>query len=511
MNIKTSIAYHTLFKHRLAAIDAYADRFQSIQMHQLCYILDRAKHTLVGRRYGLSSATSYHEFARTVPAHTYEGLKDMVSMMIDGQKSVLVPGACNWYAKSSGTTNDKSKFIPVPYNYLRRNHYLGASDVLSLYLRNRPDSQFFKTKGLLLGGSHSPAPLNKNAHVGDLSALLVQHMPLVGDLIRVPKKKTLLMGEWQEKLKRIVDEVITADVGSLSGVPSWMMVMIHAVLERTGASTLTEVWPNLEVFFHGGINFSPYRQSFAELIPSDRMQYMETYNASEGFFAIQDDPQIQAMLLMLDYGVFYEFVELDKLDETANPICAPEDIIPLWETEVGKNYAMLITTSGGLLRYLIGDTVRIEMDMPYRITITGRTKSYINAFGEELMVANADKALEYVCKMMHAKVREYTAAPCFFQDQQAQGRHDWLIEFDEPPADMARFAMELDGALQALNSDYEAKRYQDMTLLPLHITVAPDGLFHRWLDERGKLGGQHKVPRLSNNRKIIDELLGLMS
>lgn len=509
MDLKTKIAYNTFLRHRLTAVDRYAEDPRTIQLKQLRYILDNAQHTDFGRKHHLERRLTYRQFAERVPVQTYDDVKGDVERMINGAEGVLIPGKCTWFAKSSGTTNDKSKFIPVPYSYLSRNHYRGGSDALTLYLRNRPDSRFFDTKGLLLGGSHAPTPLNAKARMGDLSAVLVQHMPALGDAIRVPKRSTLLMSEWVSKLEKIVDEVIPARVGSLSGVPSWMLVLIRRVLEKTGCNDLSEVWPDLEVFFHGGISFQPYRETYRELISSPRMKYMETYNASEGFFALQDDLSISAMMLMLDYGVFFEFLPLEELDESRTPVCDPSKLLPLWEVELYKNYAMVITTSGGLYRYLIGDTVRFETDMPYRIVITGRTKSYINAFGEELMVGNADKALAVVCEQMGAKVKEYTAAPFFLPDQ-AKGRHDWLIEFERKPKDMDCFALELDGALQALNSDYEAKRYSNMTLLPLRITQAPEGLFHRWLDEKGKLGGQHKVPRLSNNRKIMDELLSMI-
>ncbi len=508
MDIKTKLVYQ-FAKLRLRAIEQYQDNAEKIQLEQLQRILSRTARTDFGRRYQLDKALLYRQFAERTPVADYELVKHDIERMVAGEADVLVPGRVKWYAKSSGTTNDKSKYIPVPYTHLHDCHYRGGGDALWLYLRNYPDSQFFSTKGLVLGGSHAPVTEGVS-RAGDLSSILVQHMPSLGALVRVPSTKTLLMSEWGEKMKAIVREVATAKVGSLSGVPSWMMVMLKDVLAYTGASNISEVWPHLEVFFHGGISFEPYREAYKSLIPSDKMRYEETYNASEGFFAIQDDPSDRGMRLMLDYGVFYEFVPLDLLDESGdNPLCDPTAPLPIWEVQTGVNYAMLITTLGGLHRYLIGDTVEFTSLNPYRIIITGRTKHFINAFGEELMVANADKALAKVCAELGAKVSDYTAAPFFFHEE-GKGRHDWLIEFAEEPQDLDLFAERLDQELQALNSDYEAKRYQDMTLRRLHLRSVPQGLFHRWLDTTGKLGGQHKVPRLANSRKYIDQLLELI-
>jgi hypothetical protein len=378
-------------------------------------------------------------------------------------------------------------------------HYQGGFDTVSLYLRNRPDSHFFSHKGLILGGSHSPSPLNHNAHCGDLSAVLLQNLNPLVNLIRVPDKKIILMDEWESKIKAIVENTWKADVNSLSGVPSWMLVLIKAILKKADCQYLTEVWPNLEVFFHGGISFEPYRDQYKALIPSDKMQYMETYNASEGFFGLQDDPTDKSMLLMLDYGIFYEFIPVNELGNK-NPT-----ILPLENVEVGINYAVVITTAGGLWRYLIGDTIRFTSIYPHKFVISGRTKSYINAFGEELMVDNADKAISEVCRLTEAKVKEYTVAPLFILNK-AKGRHQWLIEFEKMPPSLDEFATLLDQTLQQLNSDYEAKRYKEISLQPLEILIAKEGTFYEWLRLKGKLGGQHKIPRLSNERKFIEEL-----
>lgn len=510
MDIKTKLVYQWA-KLRLRAIDQYQDNAEAIQLKQLRRILERSERTLLGQRYSLERGLSYRAFAERTPITDYEGIKGDVERMLMGEADVLCPGRVKWYAKSSGTTNDKSKYIPVPYIHLHDCHYRGGGDALWLYLRNYPDTQFFATKGLVLGGSHTPVSEGQS-RAGDLSSILVQHMPSLGSWIRVPSTKTLLMDEWGEKMQAIVREVAHSRVGSLSGVPSWMMVLLKDVLAYTGASDISEVWPDLEVFFHGGISFEPYREAYKALIPSSKMRYEETYNASEGFFAIQDEPSERGMRLMLDYGIFYEFLPLDALHEggEGTDLADPSRAIPLWEVETGVNYAMLITTLGGLHRYLIGDTVEFTSLNPYRIVITGRTKHFINAFGEELMVANADKALASTCQKLSARVRDYTVAPAFLHEE-GKGRHDWLIEFDEEPADLQLFAHTLDEALKALNSDYEAKRYQDMTLKPLHLRLAPSGLFHRWLESGGKLGGQHKVPRLSNHRKYIDALLALIA
>ena len=503
MDLKTKLIYQAA-KLRLNKIARYGDDVEELQIKQLRHVLDRSTGTSFAKCHGLSRATNYREYAERVAVQDYEGVKTDIERMIQGERDVLIPGVCTWYAKSSGTTSDRSKFIPVPYLHLQDCHYRGGSDALWIYLRNNPDSRFFSTKGLVLGGSHSPIKLNGQAKAGDLSAILVEHMPILGNILRVPSKQTLLMSEWTEKMQTIVREVAHARVGSLSGVPSWMLVLLKEVLRYTGAKYITDVWPELEVFFHGGISFSPYRETYQSLIPSERMHYEETYNASEGFFAIQDDPREQGMLLMLDYGIFYEFVPMSELSEDLSSLRA----IPLWEVELGRDYALVISTLGGLYRYMIGDTVRFTSLAPYRVIISGRTKHYINAFGEELMVANTDEALSRACQATGAQVSDYTAAPHFFLEQ-GKGRHDWLIEFSRAPEDTALFAQILDDQLRRLNSDYDAKRYEDMTLYPLHLELAPTGLFHSWLEGQGKLGGQHKVPRLSNSRRYLEELLAL--
>ena len=502
MNIFTRCA-DFIYRSRLSAVELYEKQAERIQYAQLDLLIKYAKRTEWGRQHGFNNIHNYFDFVRHIPLQTYDTLKPSIERMINGEENVLWPSKVRWYAKSSGTTSDKSKFIPVTPEILKYSHYRGGYDTIGLYLRNNPKSSFFARKGLLLGGSHSPSTLNQKAHCGDLSAVLIQNIPTWVNLVQIPKKRIILMNEWEAKIKVVVEQTWKRNVGSLSGVPSWILVLIRAILKRTGRETLTEVWPNLEVFFHGGISFDPYRDQYKTLIPSDKMHYMETYNASEGFFAIQDDPCDSSLLLMLDYGIFYEFIPVDELDLSDNP-----KTIPIEEVEIGKNYAMVISTVGGLWRYQIGDTVRFTSLHPPKIEISGRTQHYINAFGEELMVDNAEKAIHIACQQTGAEVRAYTAAPLFMLDN-AKGRHQWLIEFEKAPESLEAFVRFLDDALQSLNSDYEAKRYKDFTLLLPEIILSKDGLFLDWLKIKGKLGGQHKVPRLSNNRAIIDELLRL--
>ncbi|MDR0994860.1 MAG: GH3 auxin-responsive promoter family protein [Tannerella sp.] len=491
-----------VFVPRQKEIEQFARKADVLQYRQLDKLLKKARHTAWGKEYRLKDLRSYADFAKRLPLQSYDDIKPYVMRMINGESDVLWPGRVKWYAKSSGTTNDKSKYLPVTRE-MRQAQYRGGFDCVALYLKNNPKSRFFSHKGLILGGSHSPSPLNKHSHCGDLSAVLIQNLNPLVDLVRVPKKKIILMDEWEEKIRRIVESTWNEDVNSLSGVPSWMLVLIKAMLEKTGKQYLTEVWPHLEVFFHGGISFEPYRDQYKALIPDDKMCYMETYNASEGFFGIQDDFSDPSMLLMPDYGIFYEFIPLSELETKSNPT-----ILPLEAVEAGKNYAMVITTAGGLWRYLIGDTVRFTSVFPHKFVISGRTKHFINAFGEELMVDNADKAISQTSRQTGAKVKEYTAAPLFLLDR-AKGMHEWLIEFEKRPSSIAEFSALLDKNLQALNSDYEAKRYKDMSLLPLRIHVAREGTFYAWLRRKGQLGGQHKIPRLSNDRRQFEELLAM--
>ena len=462
----------------------------------LSRLVSRAKDTEYGRYHRFGDMKTYEDFVHNNPVNTYEELKGQIDRMRQGEADVLWPGSVKWYAKSSGTTNDKSKFIPVSEEGLKRLHYKGGSDVVAIYLRNNPRSILFDGRGLILGGSHQPNYNQPNSLVGDLSAILIENINPIVNLFRVPSKETALLSDFEVKRDRIAREAMTKNVTNLSGVPSWMLSVLNRVMELSGKTHLEEVWPNLEVFFHGGVAFTPYREQYKQLITSPKMHYMETYNASEGFFGIQDNPADKSMLLMLDYDVFYEFQELN--DES--------NIVPLWGVEKGKNYAMIISTSCGLWRYMLGDTVQFTSTNPYKFIISGRTKSFINAFGEELIVDNAEQGLAYACQETGAQVLEYTAAPVFM-DAHAKCRHQWLIEFSTPPEDLTRFARLLDARLQELNSDYEAKRYKDITLQHLEVIKARRDLFNQWMKSKGKLGGQHKVPRLSNSRRVINELI----
>ena len=497
----TSIA-RNFFVPRQRELERYATDGGAIQAEVLKYLLANAKDTEYGGRHIFGNISSYDGFTANVPLNTYEDLKDYIDRMRHGEADVLWPGTVKWYAKSSGTTNDKSKFIPISREGLRHIHYQGGKDAVAIYLGNNPESRLFDGKSLILGGSHSP---NYNVHdslVGDLSAILIENINPLVNLVRVPKKQTALLSDFEVKRDRIARETMTKNVTNLSGVPSWMLSVLTRVMELTGKAHLEEVWPNLEVFFHGGVAFTPYREQYRQLITSPRMHYMETYNASEGFFGLQSNPADPSMLLMLDYGVYYEFIPMDEFGKE-HPT-----VLPLEGVSTGVNYAMVISTSCGLWRYVIGDTVRFTSVNPYKFVITGRTKSFINAFGEELIVDNAEQGLAEACRKTGAEVSEYTAAPVFM-DGDAKCRHQWLIEFAKEPDDLGAFASLLDKKLQEINSDYEAKRYKDITLQHLEIVKARQGLFNDWLKSKGKLGGQHKVPRLNNNRDIMEQLLRL--
>ena len=490
------------FLPRQKSLEHHFTDAEALQQRVLAYLINRGKNTEYGRKHLFATMKDYTDFAANIPVNTYEELKDDIDRMRHGEADVLWPGTVKWYAKSSGTTNDKSKFIPVSHEGLQNIHYQGGKDVVALYLANNPKSRLFDGRSLILGGSHSPNYNVSGSLVGDLSAILIENINPLANLVRVPCKQTALLSDFEVKRDRIARETMSKNVTNISGVPSWMLSVLVRVLELSGKQHINDVWPNLEVFFHGGIAFTPYRQQYQQLITSPGMHYMETYNASEGFFGIQNDPTDHSMLLMLDYGVFYEFMPMDEFG-TDNPT-----VVPLSGVEVGRNYAMLISTSCGLWRYLIGDTVQFTSVRPYKFVITGRTKYFINAFGEELIMDNAEKGLAYACEQTGAQVSEYTAAPVYM-DARAKCRHQWLIEFSRQPDNLEHFAHLLDERLQQLNSDYEAKRFHDITLQHLEVIEARQGLVNDWLKAKGKLGGQHKVPRLSNSRKNIDELLDM--
>ena len=489
-----------IFVPRQVELERHYTEGEALQHEVLKSLVERASDTEYGRNHVFKGIKGYEDFAKNVPVNTYEELKGDIDRMRHGERDILWPGKVKWYAKSSGTTNDKSKFIPVSKDGLQNIHYSGGTDAVALYLRNYSKSKLFDGKALILGGSHSPNYNLQGSLVGDLSAILIENINPLANLVRVPKKQTALLSDFEVKRDRIAQETLNKNVTNLSGVPSWMLSVLSRVMELSGKEHLEEVWQNIEVFFHGGVAFTPYRKQYEQLITKPDMRYMETYNASEGFFGLQDDPNDKSMLLMLDYDVFYEFIPMDEFG-TETPT-----VVPLWGVETGRNYAMLISTSCGLWRYIIGDTVKFTSVNPYKFVITGRTKHFINAFGEELIVDNAEKGLAYACQQTGAQVLEYTAAPVFM-DAKGKCRHQWVIEFSKEPENLEQFATLFDKRMQELNSDYEAKRYKDITLQHLEIVVARHDLFNDWLKMKGKLGGQHKVPRLSNSREIIDQLL----
>lgn len=489
-----------VFVPRQRELDKHIGEGERLQRQVLAQLLEAASDTEYGRNHLFKATKGYDDFAKNNPINTYEELKGDIDRMRHGESDILWRGKVKWYAKSSGTTNDKSKFIPVSQEGLKDTHYRGGFDSVALYLRNNPKSKIFDGRALILGGSHAANYNLADSLVGDLSAILIENINPLANLVRVPKKQTALLSDFEVKRDRIAHETLNKNVTNISGVPSWMLSVLTRVMEISGKPHLEEVWPNLEVFFHGGVAFTPYRKQYEQLITSPSMHYMETYNASEGFFGLQDDPTDKSMMLMLDYGVFYEFIPMDEFDKP-NPT-----IVPLWGVVPGKNYAMVITTSCGLWRYVIGDTISFTSTNPYKFIITGRTKHFINAFGEELIVDNAEKGLAYACMKTGASVSEYTAAPVFM-DGNAKCRHQWLIEFSQKPADLDEFALLLDKKLQEINSDYEAKRYKDITLQQLEIVEARPNLFNDWLKAKGKLGGQHKIPRLSNSRDTIEQMM----
>lgn len=494
------------FESRTRTIARYTDDAEKIQRGVLNRLLRKGAETLYGTSNGLGRQFTYEDFASALPIANYDTLKDYIDRMRHGEKNVLWPGQTKWYAKSSGTTSDKSKFIPVTPDVLHRTHYAGGRDSVALYLHNHPDSRILDGKALILGGSHAPNYNLPGSLVGDLSAILIENINPLVNLLRVPDKHTALLPDFEEKREKIAQMAVRERrITNISGVPSWMMAVLTRMLEISGAERITDLWPRAEVFFHGGVAFTPYRAQYERLFGKGGLRYMETYNASEGFFGIQSDPSDPAMLLMIDYGVFYEFVPLEEVEKGEQARA-----VPLWQVETGRNYAMVITTEGGLWRYMIGDTVRFTQTRPYKFVITGRTKSFINAFGEELIVDNAENGLREACQATGAVVNEYTAAPVFM-DAQGKCRHQWVVEFEKmPQGGVEHFAQLLDEALQRINSDYEAKRHKDITLQRLEIVAATPGTFNLWLKSRGKLGGQHKVPRLGNTRDIIEQVLAIV-
>ncbi len=472
-----------------------------VQLELLNVLLETGKNTEFGKNYDFASIRNYETFAARVPIRTYEDYESMIERSRHGENNIFWPTPIRWFAKSSGTTSAKSKFIPVSQESLEDCHFAAGKDLLCMYLNNNEDSKLFTGKSLRLGGSKELYKENGTSY-GDLSAIIIDNMPFWADFSSTPSSEVSLMSDWEFKMKAIVNETIQENVTSLAGVPSWMLVLLNQVLETTGKENLFEIWNNLEVYFHGGVSFEPYKDQYSKILPKSTFKYYEIYNASEGFFAIQDHNDSSELLLMLDYGIFYEFIPMDTYGTTS------EKVIPLSQVEVGKNYAVIITTNAGLWRYKIGDTVRFTSINPYRIKVSGRTKHHINVFGEELIIENAEEALKNTTRQTNSEIVDYTVAPIFMKGKE-KGAHEWVIEFKKPPENLTEFVHILDQNLQQVNSDYEAKRYNNTTLNILQLCEARPNLFYDWLKKNGKLGGQHKIPRLSNKRTYVEELLAL--
>lgn len=490
-----------VLKKRIHQMELFMKFPIDVQNELLLSLINQAQNTEFGKKHHFTSIKNYDDYAKQVPLSTYEEFEPLIERARKGEQNVFWPTPIKWFAKSSGTTNAKSKFIPVSPEALENCHFKAGKDMLCLYLNNNEDSQLFTGKSLRLGGSKQLYEDN-NTIFGDLSAIIIDNLPFWAEFSSTPSNRVSLMSEWNEKMLAIVEETRNVNVTSFAGVPSWMLVLFNKVLEQTGKENLLEVWPNSEVYFHGGVSFEPYREQYKKLFPSETFRYYEIYNASEGFFGIQDRNDFNDLLLMLDYGIFYEFIPMETFGTSS------QKIIPLAQVELNKNYAMVISTNSGLWRYLIGDTVRFTSLLPYRIKVSGRTKHHINVFGEELMVENTDKALALAADIFDVEVVEYTAAPIFMEGKE-KGAHEWIIEFKNPPEDLEKFAETLDLNIQRLNSDYEAKRYNSMTLNRLKLHLARPNLFYGWLRDKDKLGGQNKIPRLSNDRHYLEELLKL--
>ncbi|MEM6643362.1 MAG: GH3 auxin-responsive promoter family protein [Bacteroidota bacterium] len=492
-----------VMKKRIHQIELFMKYPNEVQSELLEEMLKKSKKTEYGKKYGFKGIDNYEQFKQKVPVVDYESLFSYIDRLMKGEQNLLWPSEIRWFAKSSGTTNARSKFIPVSTEALEDCHYKGGKDLLSIYYNNYPEARMFSGKGLVIGGSHqlNQFDANSKSYYGDVSAVLLKNLPWWAQMVRTPSLDIALMDEWEAKIDKMVQVTSEENVTNISGVPTWMIVLLEKILDHKKAENILEVWPNLEVFFHGAVSFTPYRDLFGKLIPNNEMRYMETYNASEGFFGIQDLTNNSEMLLMLDYGIFYEFIPFDQID-LEHP-----QTLTLEEVEVGKNYAIVITTNAGLWRYKIGDTVTFTSKYPFRIKISGRTKHYINAFGEELIIDNAETAIADACKKTNASIENFTAAPSYFGDGK-KGAHEWIIEFSEMPDDLDRFGKLLDEKLREINSDYDAKRYRDIALQAPILHAVPSKTFYNWMKTKDKLGGQHKVPRLSNTRDYLEDILG---
>ena len=493
-----SPAISRLARLRYWRIEHWVNEPIATQREVLQDLITHGQYTHFGTKYGFSDIFNIRKFKETVPIHEYEDLKPYIQMIMDGEESVLWNTPVEWFAKSSGTTSDKSKFIPLTKESIEQNHFQGSKDVLTIFYKEQPDSDLLTGKGLVIGGSHQVHPIKENIQFGDLSAVLLQNSPIWSSFIRTPELSIALMDEWEEKIEKLAQSTIEEPVSSIAGVPTWTLILLKRILAITGKKNIKEVWPQFELYIHGGVSFTPYKEEFKKIIGPD-CKYLEIYNASEGFFAAQDNINEEGMLLFLDHGIFYEFMPIEEYGKT-HPVTVGLDKVVL-----GKNYAIVISTNGGLWRYLVGDTIQFVHLAPFRIKVSGRLKQYINAFGEEVIADNTDKAISQACETFGVNIKEYTAAPIYMSDHQS-GAHEWLIEFETAPSNLNDFTVCLDKNLQALNSDYEAKRFKDIALGLPKITAVQKGCFHEWLKQKGKLGGQHKVPRLSNERIFIDEI-----
>ncbi|MEE2700279.1 MAG: GH3 auxin-responsive promoter family protein [Bacteroidota bacterium] len=488
-----------VLKKRMHQIDFFLKYPIAVQKEVLSELLETAKNTVFSEEYDFPSINSYDEFRKRVPIRNYEDIFPFIKRLRNGEENILWPGKTKWFAKSSGTTNAKSKFIPFTEDALFDCHYKAGKDMLAIYCNNNPQTKVFDGKGLMLGGSMESNSIADYTD-GDLSALLIDNFPFWINIHRIPDLETALHSNWEEKLEKIVTQSIEEDVTNLTGASSWMLIVLNQILEKTKANNILEVWPNLELYMHGGMNFSPYKSQFKKIIPNEKMNYMESYNASEGYFAIQDQPNSNELLLMLDYGIFYEFIPINEFNKGGR------DAISLESVEINKTYAIVISTNAGLWRYLIGDTIKFTSLNPYRVKVVGRTKSFINAFGEELVIENAEDALAFACRKTSAVVKEFTVAPIYINNGES-GAHQWLIEFTTLPIDLDIFTKLIDDYLQKVNTDYKAKRTHGLILQKPKIECVKNNTFYKWLNIKGKLGGQNKVPRLSNNREFAEEIL----
>ncbi|MES2480206.1 MAG: GH3 auxin-responsive promoter family protein [Bacteroidota bacterium] len=495
-----SPAIKSFLKLRNSVIDNFMLNPIDTQKRVFNDLISSAQFTEYGKKYNFQHINSIVEYQKTVPLNNYDSLKPYIQRILEGQQNILWPSEITWFAKSSGTTSDKSKFIPVSKEALDDNHYKSGKDAIALYLSRFPESKITSGKCLVIGGSHQLNQLSEDTFYGDLSAVMMQNMPWTGQFLRTPDLSIALMEEWEEKIEMIAQSTIHENVTFITGVPTWTIVLFKRILEITGAKNMLEVWPNLELYLHGGVSFKPYKEQFKKYIPSEDMHYIDSYNASEGFFASQDSPDNEGMLLFLNHGIFYEFIPMDEFTKK-DPV-----VLTLKEVKLNTNYALVISTNTGLWRYIIGDTIQFTSLAPFRIKITGRTTFFLNAFGEEVIVDNADNAIAEACKKTGAVVNDYSAAPVYMTDT-SNGAHEWVIEFEQLPCPLETFVLEMDNALKSINSDYEAKRHKDIALRMPIVHIMPKGGFSAWLKDKNKLGGQHKVPRLSNDRKLLEELL----